>query len=127
MGVGEMMTEIIKAADFKPTKPHKYGAKACVVDNIHFPSRREANRYAELKLLLRAGNISNLEIDAQTPIVYEIEVNGIHVTNYRPDFRYYDNDSRRMVICDAKGFRTDVYRLKKKLVRACFGIVIEET
>jgi hypothetical protein len=108
-------------------RAHKYGARATTVDNISFPSRREANRYTELKALLRAGKISNLEVDAQNPIIYDIEVNGLHITNYRPDFRYYDNETKRMVVCDAKGFRTDVYRLKRKLVRAVFGIEIMET
>lgn len=122
-----MTQEIIKSKDLKLAKPHKYGAKSCVVDNISFPSRREANRYSELKLLQRGGKISNLEVDAQIPIIYDIEVNGIHVTNYRPDFRYYDLELKRVVVNDAKGFRTDVYNLKKKLVRAAWGIEILET
>jgi hypothetical protein len=118
-----MGQEIIKAKDLKFAKPHKYGARACVIDNISFPSRKEGNRYTELKLLQRAGKISDLEWQ----IPYDIEVNGIHVCQYIADFRYWDVEKKRQVVEDAKGFKTDVYRLKRKLVRACYGIDIIET
>lgn len=38
----------------------KYNAKKTVVDSIEFDSKKEANRYCELKLALRAGIIQNL-------------------------------------------------------------------
>jgi hypothetical protein len=117
-----MPQEIIKLKDFKAPKPHKYGAKSCVIDGISFPSRKEGNRYAELKLLARAGVISNLECQ----IPYEIEVNGLHVCRYIADFRYWHNEQGRTVVEDAKGFVTDVFRLKKKLMRAVYGIEIIE-
>lgn len=39
----------------------KYKAKKTIVDNITFDSKKEANRYCELKLLERAKVISNLQ------------------------------------------------------------------
>ena len=107
-------------------REHKYHAKACRVDGIAFPSRKEANRYGELRLLERGGHIRNLEVDAQKAIVYPIEVNGIHVTSYRPDFRYWHVEQGREVLEDVKGFVTDVFRLKKKLMRAVYGVEIIE-
>lgn len=118
-----MTQEIIKSKDLKSLKPHKYGAKPCVIDGIAFPSRKEGNRYSELKLLQRAGIVSNLECQ----IPYDIEVNGIHVCKYIADFRYWDVEKKKQVVEDAKGFKTDVYRLKRKLMRATFGIEIVET
>jgi len=105
------------------TKPHKYGARPCVVDGIKFQSRKEADRYAELKLLERADKVRDVRCQVRMPI----EVNCIHIADYICDFVYWDMDKRCRVWEDVKGFRTDVYRLKKKLVEALFGISILET
>lgn len=99
----------------------KYNNKPVVVDGHHFPSRREANRYAELKLMERAGLIAELKLQVPFPI----EVNGKIVTRYVADFTY--KQEGKFICEDCKGFRTDVYKLKKKCVQAAFGIVILET
>ena len=104
-------------------KPHKYQARATTVDGIKFPSRKEANRYAELKLLERADKVRDVRCQVRMPI----EVNGIHCADYICDFVYWDTDKKCRIWEDVKGYRTDVYRLKKKLVEALFGIVILET
>lgn len=104
-------------------KPHKYGARATVVDGIKFPSRKEADRYAELKLLERADKVRDVRCQVRMPI----EVNGVHCADYICDFVYWDMDKRGRIWEDVKGFRTDVYRLKKKLVEALYGISILET
>ena len=41
---------------------NKYGARKTVIDGITFDSKREAIRYQELKLLERAGEIKDLEL-----------------------------------------------------------------
>ena len=104
-------------------KPHKYNAKPCVVDGQRFASRKEANRYSELKLLERAGKLSDL----QTQVRYALEVNGILISHYVADFKYFDLEKREWVVEDAKGFKTDVYRIKQKMMRALYGIEILET
>jgi hypothetical protein len=101
-------------------RPHKYGAKACTVDGQRFASRKEAGRYVELRLLERGGRISDL----QTQVRYPLEVNGILITHYVADFKYFDKDKREWVVEDSKGFQTDVFKLKQKLVRACYGLEI---
>jgi uncharacterized protein DUF1064 len=118
-----MPQERIKLKDFKMPKVHKYGAKACIINGIPFPSRKEGNRYAELILMQHGGYIRDLEIQVR----FDIEVNGIHVCQYIADFTYWDVKQGRKVVEDAKGFKTDVYRLKRKLMRACYGIDIIET
>jgi hypothetical protein len=103
-------------------KPNKYKAKKTVLDGITFDSGREAKRYRELTLLVRAGQIDCLE---RQP-VYPILVAGRAIATYRGDFRYVDKRSGSQRIEDAKGMRTPVYKLKKKLVEAIYGITIVE-
>ena len=40
----------------------KYGARKTIVDGITFDSKKEANRYRELKLLEDAGEIEKLKM-----------------------------------------------------------------
>ena len=99
----------------------KYNAKKAEVDGFIFASRREANRYSELKLMEYAGEIKDLELQPK----YPCEVNGQLVCTYIADFRYHLKSGRE-VVEDAKGVKTDVYRLKNKLVQALHGVVIVE-
>lgn len=99
----------------------KYGAKRTEVDGILFASQREARRYSELRILERAGEIRDLELQP----VYPITANGRTVAKYVADFRYQTNGGT--VIEDVKGMKTPVYRLKKKLVEAIHGVRITET
>lgn len=101
---------------------NKYRNVRTVVDGKTFASRREANRYTELRLLERAGAVSNLE----TQVRYPLNVNGILISHYVADFKYFDRGKKAWVVEDAKGFATDVYKIKKKLVRALYGIDIIE-
>ena len=98
----------------------KYGAIVTEVDNHKFPSRAEARRYMELKLLLRAGAITDLELQPR----FDLHVNGIKVATYIGDFAFCENGYR--VVEDVKGVRTPVYRLKAKLMKAIHGITIRE-
>lgn len=105
----------------KLLRQHKYRAKPTVIDGHRFPSRREARRYGELKLLERAGLISQLELQPRFPIT----VGGIKVCTYVGDFMYANSKGER-VIEDVKGMRTPMYKLKKKLLEATYGIRIQE-
>lgn len=98
----------------------KYGNKKVVIDGIKFDSKREAQRYGALQLMLKAGLISNLRM--QVP--YQIVINGKKCFKYLADFVY--DDGGKEIIEDVKGFRTPLYRLKKKIVEAWFGVVIVE-
>lgn len=100
----------------------KYNNKKTEIDGFLFDSKREANRYVELKLLERAGEIENLELQPK----YSVDINGKHICNYFADFRYFDSYNKSIVIEDAKGMRTDVYKIKKKLVEAIYSITIVE-
>lgn len=98
----------------------KYGNVKTVVDGITFDSKREATRYGTLKLMQKAGLISDLRL--QVP--YEIKVNGMKICKYVADFVYIERGKE--VVEDVKGMKTSVYNLKKKLMKACFGVSISE-
>jgi len=103
-------------------RPSKYGARktACRHGHVH-DSAKEARRCNELHLLERAGEIQRLEQQPEFPV----EINGKRVCTYRADFAYFTTAGR--VIEDVKGMRTDIYRLKKKLVEATHpGVKIVE-
>lgn len=93
----------------------KYHAKKTAIDGIMFDSKKEAQRYSELKLLIHAGQISDLEL--QVPFILQdaFRKDGVHypAIKYIADFVYRENG--RMVVEDTKGYRTKEYRIKKKL------------
>lgn len=100
----------------------KYRNVKTVVDGITFDSKREAKRYGELMLLLRAGLIRDLTLQKR----YSLLVNGELICAYVADFDYYDAKAGRWVTEDAKGVRTPEYLIKKKLMKAVHGITIRE-
>lgn len=83
--------------------------------------KKEANRYQELKLMIKAGAIIQIELQPKYPIV----INGKKVFEYRADFAYQLCSGGR-VIEDVKGVKTQLYKLKKKCVEAQYGITITE-
>ncbi len=99
----------------------KYRNRITYRDNIRFASKREAARYQELLLLQRAEAISHLELHPK----YDLVVNGKKIGFYKADFRYISQDGQTHVE-DAKGVRTAVYALKKRMVEAIYSITIEE-
>lgn len=107
----------------KKARRSKYKATRTTIDGITFASYGEAERYAGLKLLQRQGDISNLELQKS----YPIEVNGQKICTYVADFCYFDNKLGKEVIEDFKGFRTSVFKIKKKLMKAVYDIEILET
>ncbi len=103
---------------------NKYRAVKTVVDGVTFDSKKEASRYQELKLLERAGEI--VELDLQK--TFRIEINGCLVCKYKADFCYMDDGV--YIVEDTKSEITRknrVYRLKKKLMKAVYDIDITET
>lgn len=97
---------------------NKYFNKKVIIDGIPFDSKKEGKRYTELKLLKKAGLIEDLELQK----VFELQpkytnAKGDHIRSitYKADFYYYDNQKEKYIVEDTKGFRTETYKLKKKL------------
>lgn len=100
----------------------KYRAKPTVIDGIRFASRKEAQRYTELKLLERAGAISELRL--QVPYELIPKHGRERAIKYIADFVY--NEDGQTIVEDVKGYRTDVYKLKRRLMYERYGIEIRE-
>ena len=101
----------------------KYKAKKTVVGDKKFDSKKEANRFVELTLLEKAKVIQDLRIQVKFPLIKKSKY-GREIV-YKADFVYYQDG--KMVVEDTKGFKTPVYRLKKRLLAEQTGIVIKET
>lgn len=105
---------------YRPKSRSKYGNKKCRIDGYTFDSLKEGHRYAELKILLREGKIRSLELQKEYELVpsYIDAVTGkrIRPVYYKADFVYYDVEQDKTVIEDVKGYRTEGYKIKKKLM-----------
>ena len=99
--------------------------KTMTADGIKHDSRKEARRWVELTLLQRAGEISDLKRQVKYELIPKQE--GERAVTYIADFVYNDNKTGNTVIEDCKGFKTDVYKLKRKLFQYRYGIKIKET
>ncbi len=100
---------------------NKYGAIAVAEDGYRFDSKAERDRYRELRLMQHAGHIRDLRVHERFPL----RVNGQTVCTYVADFTYHD-DRGVFVVEDVKGARTQAYVIKRKLMRAVWGIAITE-
>lgn len=117
----------------KPAKAgrSKYGAIPTTVDGIRFDSAKEAKRYGELKLLEKAQEIYGLVVQPSYPLEVVVaharaEARRHVIGTYRGDFVYYTSDGNDPVVEDVKGFKTPLYRWKKKHFEAQYGIEIRE-
>ncbi len=98
----------------------KYRNIRTAIDGISFASRREARRYAELCLQRQTGEIQELGVQKH----FSLDVNGIHICDYIADF--VDRPESAQIVEDAKGKRLELYRIKKRLMKAILGIDIAE-
>lgn len=101
---------------------NKYKNKPTVIDGIRFDSQKEGLRYNHLKLLVRAGEITNLELQPK----YKLTVNGKNCGFYKGDFRYTENGLTILEDVKSPATKTAVYNLKKKLVKAIYDVDIQE-
>jgi len=102
-------------------KKNKYRAIKTTIDGIKFDSMKEGARYRQIKLLEKAGKITDLELQPK----YDLIVNGKKVGFYKADFRYIEEG--KLVVEDVKGMKTAIYNLKKKMIKAIYDIDIFET
>lgn len=103
---------------------NKYGnERSLIVNGRRFDSKHEANEAMKLDALERFGKIKNLRY--QVPFVLVEGRGKIQPIKYVADFVYADLTGRVHVV-DAKGCKTPVYRLKRKLAALLHGIEIEE-
>lgn len=96
---------------------------------IKFDSKRELNRYHELKILEKKGLIKNLVLQPK----FLFEIDGVPITYLKPkrklsyiaDFQYFDLEKNKTVVEDVKGFVTPIYKIKEALMLHINKIKIE--
>ena len=93
----------------------KYHSKKTEVDGIVFDSKAEARRYQELSLMAKAGAVKKLRLQPEYELIPTFKKNGrvFRKTVYRADFEYIEDG--KIIVEDVKGFKTEVYKLKKKM------------
>lgn len=97
--------------------PSKYNSSKVEVDGIKFASKLEAKRYRELKQMEEEGKIRDLILQREFVLIPSFKKNGktYRKTSYFADFCYFDKETSKYMVEDTKGFKTEVYKLKKKL------------
>ncbi len=124
----ELAAKILsQSGDGKPApqeKPRKYRNEPCKIDGHKFASKKERRRWLELRLLEKAGEIGSIVCQPK----YALIVQGVYVGKYIGDFLYVDIRTGRSIVEDVKSpaTKTPVYRLKKRLVAAIYGIDVVE-
>ena len=119
------------ASGFGYIRKPKYRNRKTVVDGESFDSRKEANRYCELQLMRRAGEISELRrqvVFTLIPAQYVAGKCAERPVKYVADFVYVDNSTGRTVVEDVKSdaTRTPEYIIKRKLMLYRYEIQIKE-
>ena len=94
----------------------KFRNRTTEIDGIKFHSKKEAFRYSELKALQMSGQISGLELQPSFKIAEAVIFNGkkIRAKFYKADFKYRRFDGV-VIVEDVKGYKTQVYMLKRSL------------
>lgn len=109
------------------TKQNKYHNKKVQYDEMTFDSKKEYSYYLKYKLMEQAGEIHDLKMQVPFTLIetFKLQDKIYRKTIYKADFTFIDKEGKYHVI-DVKGIRTDVYKLKKKLMAWKYGIEIEE-
>lgn len=132
-----------KLAGEKSKKPHeqkqpkesKYHNEKASRGKLTFDSKKEARRFDELVLRQQAGEIRNLKLQSEHTLMESfmtLEGTRIQAIRYRDDFSYEepitDATGTHWVLRveDAKGVKTDIYKMKRKLFREKYGFDITD-
>src|SRR5262245_56509668 len=105
--------------------PAKYRNVKVRIGSDWFDSQHEADYWCGLQARQAAGEITGLRRQVTFPLLCPVEDRAVMVSTYVADFTFTDTDGRQHVV-DAKGYRTQVYRLKVKWLQLQDGIVVEE-
>lgn len=130
------MSEQISSKQYQQLtkRSNKYGAQRIRVDGHTFPSKKEANRYCELKRLQDTGQIENLELQPVFPLIIDDKPVLIRSKRYRngraakytADFRY--RQGGKVIVEDTKSpaTRTEAAALRIAIAETIYGIRVVE-
>ena len=114
-----------------PKKASKYHSAPAERGELRFDSQKEARRYDELMVMLRAGIISDLRLQPQFTLQesYVTETGErIRAIRYTADFSYIREVSGEKIVEDVKSgpTRTKEYLRNRKFMRSMYGIDVRE-
>ena len=109
-------------------KKSKYHNTKVEYNGIKFDSVKEMKHYQLLEYRQKIGEIKELKLQVPYELIPKYKMNDktIRKTQYIADFTYVSTKDNKLHVVDTKGFKTDVYRLKKKMFEYQYGIEIEE-
>lgn len=109
-------------------KQSKYKNKKTTCDGIEFDSKKERNYYLKLKAMEELGLIKDLELQKEYILQDKFVLNGKtrRKITYKADFSYVTTEDDKLHVVDVKGFKTEVYKLKKKLFEYKYKVELEE-
>lgn len=91
----------------------------------YFASQKENDRFNELRILERAGLISDLKMQ----ITYPLNVNGQTIGAYRADFEYIAKGKKIVEDVKAKSKNqialSEAFKIKCKLMKAIYDIDVK--
>lgn len=116
------MAILVPKGSWGKKKINKYNARGQYYEGRYFASQRELKRYIILAAMEKSGEIADLETQIRFPFFIEEK----KIFSYIADFSYKRSDTGEIVIEDSKGFRTQIYILKKKIIEAHYKIKIVE-
>ena len=117
MNIKDLPDKYQKQVEDKLAPKSKYRNVKETVGNLKFDSKRERQRFDELMVLLRAGQIRDLKLQHEFTLqgaFTDTDGNRTRAIKYIADFTYWQGNL--FVIEDVKGMKTDVYRMKKKMM-----------
>ncbi len=91
---------------------NKYNAIKQTYKGEIFDSKKELNRFMELEILLRAREISDLELHPK----FDLMVNGVKIGRYTADFRYKKGSDIIVEDVKSRATKTRDYMLRKKIL-----------
>lgn len=103
-------------------KKSKHRNEIIEFDGKIFRSKKELGRFVALRMLVTAGEITDL----QTQVPFELNENGSHSMKYVADFIYKIVKTGEVIVEDSKGGPlTKLFQKKAKLLKRLFGITIK--
>lgn len=112
----------MSSSKYKPVGTHlKYHNTKVIYKGIKFDSKKERDRYIQLKQLHSLGIIESLELQPKFLLLDTIHYKNktYPKTYYKADFKYFDNEKGKYIVEDVKSpitAKDKVYRLKIKML-----------
>ena len=107
---------------------NKYHNKKIYFNGVLFASKKEYSYFCKLKLMEQVGMIRDLKRQVPFELIPTYKINGktIRKMQYIAEFTYITTEDNKLHVVDTKGYRTEEYKLQKKLIEYKYNMEIEE-